>query len=79
MTEVLVHGTVVHDWRTAKAPELLLLLLDAKKPLAKETIVDALWPELNLEQADSLFKSTIYRLRNALSEIGLNATAYLFA
>ncbi len=78
VTEVLVHGTVVHDWRTAKASELLLLLLDAKKPLAKETIVDALWPELDLEQADSLFKSTIYRLRNALSRdwIKRNGSTY---
>lgn len=65
--EVLVHGMPIHDWRTAKACELLFLLLDRAKPLHKEIIIDALWPNLSASQADTVFKSTIYRLRNALS------------
>ena len=76
--EVLVHGTPVRDWRTAKACEMLFLLLDRGKPMQKEVLMDALWPDLELDRADSLFKSTVYRLRNAISPdwIKRNGGAY---
>ncbi len=64
---VLVHGVKINEWRTAKAAELLFLLADRARPLHKEIIVEALWPDLLEAQSDSLVKSTVYRLRNALS------------
>jgi len=65
--QVLVHGVKINEWRTAKAAELLFLLADRARPLHKEVIVEALWPDLPEAQSDSLIKSTVYRLRNALS------------
>jgi two-component SAPR family response regulator len=65
--QVFVQGTQIRDWRTAKASELLFLMLDRAKPLRKETIIDVLWPELYPAQADNLFRSTLFRLRKATS------------
>jgi LuxR family maltose regulon positive regulatory protein len=64
---VLVHGALVHDWRTVKASELLFFLLDQGKPVRKEVLIEAIWPDDDLTQADANFRSTLHRLRKALS------------
>lgn len=63
---VHVGGVVVHDWRTIKAIELLFLLMDQGRPLRKEFIINALWTDVESSKTENLFKTTLYRLRQAL-------------
>ena len=67
--QVLLYGTAVSDWRTAKASELLFFLLDQPgRATRKEIIIEALWSEVDdPAQADALFRSTLHRLRKAIS------------
>lgn len=64
--EVRLQGVTVQDWRTSKAVELLFLLMDQARPLRKEFIINALWPDLESSKTENLFKTTLYRLRQAL-------------
>lgn len=66
-TRVMVFGTLVQDWRTIKASELLFFLVNQGKPVRKELILEAIWPEVEPTQADTLFRSTLHRLRKATS------------
>ena len=52
-------------WRMARAMELFFYLLDCGRPMRKEQIITALWPEVD-EQTTRTFYSTIYYLRQAL-------------
>jgi LuxR family maltose regulon positive regulatory protein len=54
------------EWESEKSKELLLLLLDHERPLRRDEIVTALWPEAAGSKASSAFHSTLYRLRRAL-------------
>ncbi|HEX2916137.1 MAG TPA: tetratricopeptide repeat protein [Chloroflexia bacterium] len=63
---VVMQGTVVQDWRTVKAVELLFLLMDQGRSLRKEFIINALWPDVEACKTENLFKTTLYRLRQAL-------------
>jgi len=49
----------VVGWRMARALELFFYLLDAGRPVRKEQIIAALWPEAN-EQVDHTFHNTVY-------------------
>lgn len=55
---------IVH-WRMSRALELCFFLLDCDRPMRKEAIITALWPEID-EQTTSVFNSTVYYLRKAL-------------
>jgi two-component SAPR family response regulator len=54
------------EWESEKSKELLLLLLSHQRPLRRDEIVAALWPEAGGSRASSAFHSTLYRMRRAL-------------
>lgn len=66
--EVRMDGRKVLDleWESEKSKELFLLLLSHKRPLRRDEIVAALWPDAGGRKASSAFHSTLYRLRRAL-------------
>ena len=67
---VYLHQDPVTRWRMARAMELCFYLLDCARPVRKETIITALWPEVD-EQTTRTFYSTIYYLRQALGGEGI--------
>jgi len=54
------------EWESEKSKELFLLLLTHERPLRRDEIVVALWPEAGGSRASSAFHSTLYRVRRAL-------------
>jgi len=59
-------------WRTKKVKELFAFLWhNRKNPIHKSLIIEELWPEKQPEKAVSLLHTTIYQLRKALKEIGV--------
>ena len=65
---VEMNGREVTDleWRSEKSKEMFFFFLCNRRPLRKEEIVTALWPDLPDEKTSSLFHSNLYRLRQAL-------------
>ncbi len=65
---VWVRGREVTDleWRSEKGKEMFFFFLANRRPLRKEEIVTALWPDLPDEKTTSAFHSNMYRLRKAL-------------
>ncbi|GGR90618.1 AAA family ATPase [Deinococcus sedimenti] len=64
------HGEV-RPWKARKVRELLALLLcahvsDRGPTVPRETLQDALWPDLPAPQAEGNFRKTLARLRDAL-------------
>jgi ATP/maltotriose-dependent transcriptional regulator MalT/DNA-binding SARP family transcriptional activator len=57
----------VTRWRMARAMELCFYLLNCGRPMRKEAIITALWPEVD-EQTTRTFYSTVYYLRQALGD-----------
>lgn len=66
--EVRIEGRKVLDleWESEKSKELFLLLLVHERPLRRDEVVAALWPEAGGSRASSAFHSTLYRVRRAL-------------
>lgn len=62
---IFLNQEPVTRWRMARAMELCFYLLDCGHPMRKESIITALWPEVD-EQTTRTFYSTIYYLRQAL-------------
>ena len=62
---VLFHEKPITRWRMARAMELFFFLLDCGRPMRREQIITALWPEVD-DQINQTFYSTIYYLRKAL-------------
>jgi two-component SAPR family response regulator len=56
------------QWKARAVRELFLFLLAAPRPMTKEEIGAALWPEASPEQLRLRFKNNIYRLRNATDQ-----------
>lgn len=54
------------EWESEKSKELFLLLLTHERPLRRDEIVVALWPDAGGRRASSAFHSTLYRVRRAL-------------
>lgn len=57
-------------WRTKKTRELFAFLLHHKGPVYRDRILDSLWPELDMDRAQTLFHTTIYQLRHTLKQGG---------
>lgn len=56
-------------WRTTKARELMAFLhYHQGKPVSRDTIVDQLWPEMELDRAVKNFHATGYYLRELLKK-----------
>src|SRR4030067_334875 len=64
---VEMNGREVTDleWRSEKGKEMFFFFLCNRRPLRKEEIVTALWPDLPEAKTTSLFHSNLYRLRQA--------------
>lgn len=54
------------EWRSEKSKEMFFFFLTSRRPLRKEEIVTALWPDMPEEKTTSAFHSNMYRLRKAL-------------
>ena len=54
------------EWRSKKSKELFYYLLCNQRPVSNEEILEALWPETSVNFSDSVIKTSIYRLRQAL-------------
>ena len=54
------------EWRSEKSKEMFFFFLCNRRPLRKDEIVAALWPDLPEDKTSSAFHSTLYRLRQAL-------------
>ena len=69
-TQVRVSGKLVTtaQWKTSSVRALFFYLLAASRPLTKEEIGNALWPELDSDQLKLRFKNDLYRLRRALGQ-----------
>src|SRR5699024_6650082 len=60
-------------WRTAKARELFLYLLQNKNTLVhKGTLMEMLWGEEDLDRCYSILYTTVYNVRKALQTYGEN-------
>lgn len=59
-------------WRTNKAKELFLFLLQYRNQLIrKDVILDILWPEAEWDKAYTLIYTTIYQIRKTLETMNL--------
>jgi ATP/maltotriose-dependent transcriptional regulator MalT/DNA-binding SARP family transcriptional activator len=64
--EVGGHEITDLEWRAEKSKEMFFFFLANRRPLRKDEIVAALWPDLPEEKTTSAFHSNMYRLRQAL-------------
>lgn len=61
------------NWRTQKSKEVFVYLLVQKdKQALKDVIMETLFPEKELEKANTLLHTTIYQLRKNLKDLGFN-------
>lgn len=59
-------------WRTKKVKELFAYLWHNRNhPIHKSLVTEELWPDKQAEKATALLHTTIYQLRKALKEIGI--------
>jgi LuxR family maltose regulon positive regulatory protein len=74
---IFIDAKPVTRWRMARAMELFFLLLDSGRPLRKEQIITALWPEVD-ENINQTLHSTIHYLRKSLGDtcIGSHSGVY---
>ena len=60
-------------WRTSKTEELMAFLIHHRgEAMSRDRILDALWGEVEVDQAGAQFNTTTHYLRKALSQIGLD-------
>jgi ATP/maltotriose-dependent transcriptional regulator MalT/DNA-binding SARP family transcriptional activator len=64
--EVGGHEITDLEWRAEKSKEMFFFFLANRRPLRKDEIVAALWPDLAEDKTTSAFHSNMYRLRQAL-------------
>jgi DNA-binding SARP family transcriptional activator len=60
------HLLTAPEWQSEKSRELLLLLMFCGKPLRRDEVVSALWPERGGRPSISAFHTTVHRTRRAL-------------
>ena len=65
-SQVIYKGNVVRDFESSVARTMAFLLAQYPSGLPRERISDMLWPDSSQARGESLFHSTIYRLRRAL-------------
>lgn len=71
--EVYLNEKRLDKWSSLKAKSLLKFLISRRgKPVAKDVLVETLWPNCSPEVGSNNLKSAIYALRQALRQGGLN-------
>ena len=74
--EVRSSAGEIINWRTKKVQELLAYLVHHKgQEVISDSIIEALWPEHNLEKAKKLLYTTMYYLRKGLNQYGVEIIA----
>ncbi|MEN6479220.1 MAG: tetratricopeptide repeat protein [Anaerolineales bacterium] len=66
--QVRVRGELATRWESAVAREMAFLLAANPRGLRRDTIIEMLWPESEPDKGNSLFHSTLYRVRRALGQ-----------
>ena len=56
----------VQDWRRSKARTLLKYLVDRRHPVARDVLIDLLWPDNELRAANNSLRVTLHALRQVL-------------
>jgi ATP/maltotriose-dependent transcriptional regulator MalT/two-component SAPR family response regulator len=66
--QVRVNGKLVtlSQWQTLSVRDLFFFFLLSSRPVTKEKIGEAFWPEIDPAQLKLRFKNNLYRLRHAL-------------
>ncbi|HEU5376985.1 MAG TPA: BTAD domain-containing putative transcriptional regulator [Ktedonobacteraceae bacterium] len=77
--KVVCNGIAVTRWRMARAMELFFLLLEHGRPMRRDQIALALWPDSGHEQSDSTVRTAIYYVRKALGEESIVFQAGLYS
>jgi DNA-binding SARP family transcriptional activator len=79
--EVRVDGREITpiEWESEKSKEMLLLLLTARRPMPKEEVIAALWPEATMQRGSSSFHSTLHRLRGVLYKDSVIESAFKYS
>jgi DNA-binding SARP family transcriptional activator len=68
---VEVGGQHIGSWRTAKVRDLMAyLVLAGDRPVSRDQIIEALWPDTDPEGGQSLLHTTLYYLRRTLKPTG---------
>jgi two-component SAPR family response regulator len=71
--EVYLNEKKLDKWSSLKAKSLLKFLISRRgKPVAKDVLVEMLWPNCSPEVGSNNLKSAIYALRQVLRQGGLN-------
>lgn len=71
--EVHLNEKRLDKWSSLKAKSLLKFLISRRgKPVAKDVLIEMLWPNCSTEVGSNNLKSTIYALRQVLRQGGLN-------
>ena len=65
LPRVEMDGTAV-QWTTAQSRDLFFCLLQHRRGLRKEEVGALFWPDHSPHRLDSIFRSTLYRLRRSL-------------
>ena len=66
--QVLRQGQPVTHWESEVARVMAYLFASHPQGLTRDRATEMLWPEVGLERGNSLFHSTLYRLRQALGK-----------
>lgn len=68
---VAVDGRPLPRWRTTKARDLLAYFLVAgTRPIPRDQVIEALWPDSDFDSARTLLHTTLYNLRTTLGAAG---------
>lgn len=68
----VIAGSAEVKFRTSKAEELLAYLIDGGgAEISRDEIIDRLWPEYDGDRAVALFNTTLYNVRKALQQSGI--------
>jgi two-component SAPR family response regulator len=66
--QVLKQGQPVTDWESDVARVMAFLFASHPQGLSRDRATEMLWPEVGLDRGNSLFHSTLYRLRRSLGK-----------
>lgn len=74
---VACRGALVTSWRTAKTRDLLAYMaLHAGRPVTRDQLLEALWPDSSLDGGQAVFHSTLYYLRRAIRPAGAEVISF---